>query len=280
METTNQDLFKGILLLSDIDGTLVNANKDIPLRNINAIRRFIKRGGRFSLATGRCIQSARPFIESSGANCPAVVMNGAVIYDYQKECTAKQQLLPDRYRELLRKVHERFPSIGAQVYSGPDLIVVISNEVVEEQITFEHLTRKETGLDKLPEKANKILFGGTNEQLNAVRVYLDECNMKGMYGIFSDPCYYEILPSHTNKGTGAKMVAAYCGIDPQHVIAVGDYYNDEDMLKAVAYPIVAGNAPDEIKKYARFVTCGCEQGVVADAIEHLEKVLIQKGRLQ
>lgn len=277
METAKQDIFKDILLLSDIDGTLVNAEKEIPRRNRDAIRRFIERGGRFSLATGRCIPSARPFVEASGANCPAVVMNGAVIYDYQKGRVVKQRLLPGGYRELLRKVHERFPGIGSEVYAGTELLVVVPNEVVESQIALEHLTGRKTGLDSLPEQANKLLFGGTHEQLTAMQAYLAGMAADGMYGMFSDPCYYEVLPSHTNKGTGAEIIAGFCGTDAHNVAAVGDYYNDEDMLKAVAYPIVAGNAPDEVKKYARFVTCDCERGAVADAIAHLENVLTKKG---
>ena len=67
-----------LLLVSDIDGTLMNFPAPIPPRNIEALRRFTAAGGRFSVATGRSIASARPYVEQLPVNAPCILydLNG------------------------------------------------------------------------------------------------------------------------------------------------------------------------------------------------------------
>lgn len=274
-----QNLFEGILLLSDIDGTLLNSKKDIPQRNINAICRFIQGGGHFSLATGRCAQSAKKYAEASGSNFPSVVLNGAAVFDFANNTIVVQQLLPIGYKKIIQQLHTEFPELGIQVYVGSDIYVLASNSIIENQMAIEHLDYVTTAFDDLPDKSNKILLGGTNAQLCSMYSFLENMPLDGMEGMFSETCYYEILPPKTNKGTGAQAIAEHYGIKEENIVAVGDYYNDIDMLKSVAHPIAAGNAPDEVKKLARFVTNDCEYGVVADTIDYIENVLIQKGHL-
>ncbi len=273
-------LFDGILLLSDLDGTLLNRKKTIPERNLEAIRRFTARGGRFTIATGRCPRSAERIAEAAGVNSPVVTLNGAVVYDFQADRAASQVVLPSSYPEIVRRVHAAFPHIGVQVYIGSWIYVANTDPIVERLFRLEHTERyrRAVSMDALPAEANKVLFGGQNEELQKVRAFLEGA-LHGMYGMFTEDVYYELLPNHTNKGTGVRSVVEVCGVDPANVAAVGDYYNDVDILKTVAYPIVAGNAPDDVKMFARFITGDCDDGVVADAIEHLEQRLTAYGRL-
>ena len=274
-------LFEGILLLSDLDGTLLNRKKQIVERNLEAIRRFQEKGGLFSIATGRCSCSAQTIASVTGVNCPGVTLNGAVVYDFNQGRPARQSYLPEWYREIAWDVHEHFPSIGVQTYVGSDVQVVQSNDVM---VRLHEIERTESccedvPFDRLPAQVNKVLFGGAHEELHKVRRFL-EGRLDGMYGMFTEETYYELLPARANKGMGLKMVAEVCGIAPSCVAAVGDYYNDVDMLKAAAYPMAAGNAPEDVKILARFIAGDCEDGVVADAIEHLEQRLTERGRLQ
>ena len=272
--------FEGILLLSDLDGTLLDRKKEIPARNLRAIRRFQEMGGLFSIATGRCPRSAELVARSAGVNCPAVTLNGVVVYDFAADRPASQSCLPERYREILRDVHAHFPSAGLQVYVGSDIYIVHSNEIVERLFHIEHIEkcRQEASFDAIPPQVNKVLIGEENRELQMIRRYL-EGRLDGMYGMFTEEQYYELLPARANKGQGVRRVAELCGINPACVAVVGDYYNDIDMLQTAAYPMVAGNAPDDVKIFARYIAGDCDGGVVADAIEHMERRLLQRGKL-
>lgn len=273
-------LFEGVLLLTDLDGTLLDRQKHIPPRSKEAIRRFKEKGGLFSIASGRCPHSVMIVAREVEPNCPGVTMNGAVVYDFTADRLAGQTCLPEWYQRVLREVHAQFPAVGIQAYVGSDIYVVQSNEVVERLFAIEHTEqcRRETTFDTLPIRANKVLIGAPHEELQKVRRFL-EGRLEGMYGMFTEEQYYELLPAHTNKGAGVRQVAEICGIDPSCVAVVGDYYNDVEMLKSAAYPMVAGNAPDDVKMLARFIAGDCDDGVVADVIEHLEQRLTDRGRL-
>ncbi len=273
-------LFDGILLLSDLDGTLLDSRKNIPARSREAIRRFKEQGGLFSIATGRCPCSAEIVARQAEVNCPGVTLNGAVVYDFRAGRPAGQTCLPEWYQAVLRDVHAAFPAVGLQVYVGSDIYIVHSNDVVERLFHIEHTEkcRKEASFGGLPPRVNKALIGGRHEELQRVRRFL-EGRLEGMYGMFTEEQYYELLPAHTNKGTGVRQVAEVCGVSPSCIAVVGDYYNDVEMLKSAAYPMVAGNAPDDVKIFARFIAGDCDGGVVADVIEHMERRLRERGRL-
>ena len=74
-------IFKNYLLVSDVDGTLLE-NGVIPQRNIEAIDYFIKESGKFSICSGRSIEAVRPIHKHSHSNAPCVVFNGANVFDY------------------------------------------------------------------------------------------------------------------------------------------------------------------------------------------------------
>ena len=81
---------------------------------------------------------------------------------------------------------------------------------------------------------------------------------------------FEILARNTHKGTAVKKLAELIGIDENHVGAIGDYFNDYDMLKTVAVPACCGQAPKELKEISQFVSCHCNKGAVADFLEYIE----------
>lgn len=65
------------------------------------------------------------------------------------------------------------------------------------------------------------------------------------------------------------VLADMLGIDRNHVAAIGDYYNDWDMLKTVGLPACAGQAPKAIHEICQFEACHCNKGCVADLLEYI-----------
>lgn len=266
-----QDIFKGYLLVSDIDGTLVDRHKQIPPRNREAIARFMAQGGVFSIATGRCDRSAQRIIDQVHPNGAAVTLNGAALYDSQKKQVIHDECLPDNYPQLVQKVFSRLPEIGIQLFCGSSITSVRESGITRRLLRIEGLQDHPGRVDDLPARVNKILFGAPAEQLTVFPDFFAEAELTGMYGMFTEDCYFEILPAGVTKGSGVRTLAQLQGIPLEHTAAVGDYYNDVEMLKAAGIPILSGNAPADIHAYAEYMACDCDEGVVADAIAYLER---------
>ena len=280
------NIFQGVLLLSDIDGTLYNRQKEIPPRNIDAIRRFMELGGLFAIASGRNPKSVLPAAVAADVNCPCITLNGAMVYDFEKNEPVVQCTLPPTYINLIARLRTDFPTLGIQTYVGGCIHNAFSNDVVENLLRIEHqqLCEPEHSIScadtQLPtEPLNKILLGGSPELLKQVREAVENRYgdiMTGMKPLMTEVMYYEILPQDADKGTGAIALAKHCGIPASRIAAVGDYYNDIEMLAAANLSMVASNAPEEIRVTVDFVCGDCDDGAVADAIDHME-ALIRAG---
>ena len=84
---------KDILLITDMDGTLLGRDFKIPQRNIEAVHRFMDQGGNFAIATGRSKMSGAQYFRQTNPNAPCVLLNGAVLYDFRKKETFDEALL-------------------------------------------------------------------------------------------------------------------------------------------------------------------------------------------
>ena len=72
-----------LLVISDLDNTLLTAKEGIPEYNIQMIKQFQQLGGRFTVATGRSVESVRRYLGQIKFNAPAITYNGGIIYDYE-----------------------------------------------------------------------------------------------------------------------------------------------------------------------------------------------------
>jgi len=84
-----------------------------------------------------------------------------------------------------------------------------------------------------------------------------------------DLCIMDVLNRDCSKGHAVKRWAEYRGLQPAEVMAIGDNYNDVEMLEFAGLPVVMGNAADELKQNGWHVTLGNDQSGVAAALENL-----------
>ena len=88
-----EDITK-VILLSDMDGTLLDSKKNITDADRLAIRRFTELGGHFTIATGRTVQSFEQYLDILGLKEPVIMYNGAAIHDYSSGKTLFTHPLP------------------------------------------------------------------------------------------------------------------------------------------------------------------------------------------
>ena len=109
--------FSEWLVASDIDGTLNNKFRKLPQRNYDAIKEFVvNKNGHFTLASGRNVATMRgPFMRLPITSTPAVILNGAGVYDYEHEKMLWfQEINPAGY-EIVSAVMKKFPSVEVEI---------------------------------------------------------------------------------------------------------------------------------------------------------------------
>ena len=164
-----QGKFSDYLLVSDMDATLLDDNHTISEENRQAIDYFIKNGGRFTVATGRMVEAVRAYMPNLHINAPAVLHNGAKIYDYEKDCAVFERFIEENRKQAIKRVYDDFPQIGLEVYS--DEIVYVYRECEE---TKRFLTRSYEVVYSLPDEIwqrpwIKVLLIGERELLDKSR---------------------------------------------------------------------------------------------------------------
>lgn len=264
-------IFNGCLLVSDIDGTLIHEGV-IPARNIEKIKDFIKQGGRFTVASGRSFDACREYYEKSGCNCPAISFNGAVVYDYDNQKIIHKTQLPKSDTGYIEQILEKFPSIGIEVHSVDKIFVLNRTEIIDWHLKYEGLTGKDANFtDIINYEWTKVLFACYDRQkLLDFYDYAKDLPFKGSYLLETAPIFFELTSKAANKGNAMLKLAEHLKIKPDKIFAIGDYYNDVEMLKAAGVSALAKDAPDDIKIFADYIACSCTQGAVADFIEYLE----------
>lgn len=261
------------LIVSDIDGTLNNKARKLPERNRKAIERFVANGGHFTLASGRNPQSMeRHFKNLPIAGTPAVVINGAGVYDFEKQEMIHFSAMNDEAMHLAVKAAKKFWMVDVIVVAKDIIYITGLGAFGKWFVVVDNLKHKHIyDIAKVPkENWGKVIFSGDPVSISRVKKFFERTNSSELTLMSSSVCSFEILAKNTHKGTAVLKLAETLGIDKEHTGAIGDYFNDYDMLKTVGVPACCGQAPDELKEISEFVACHCNNGAVADFIEYIE----------
>lgn len=266
--------FENWLVVSDVDGTLKNKFRVLPKRNYEAIKKFTSLGGNFTLASGRMISSLKRNYDRVPANRPAVVINGAGIYDYQAEKMLWRRTIGPKGREFVREISELFNTHGHSVDVGiffDDYVYIIKNGLLSRgQMHFDKSHFQVTSIDDVPEEGwMKVIFWSNPITINELQKYINKNENPDANFMASSLWSLEMLQKDTHKGVGIMWLADKLGIERSHVAAIGDYYNDYDMLKTVGLPACASQAPKPIHELCKYEACHCNRGCVGDLLEYI-----------
>ncbi|NLX94110.1 MAG: HAD-IIB family hydrolase [Clostridiales bacterium] len=267
--------FSRWLVVSDIDGTLNDKFRRLPDRNLKAIERFVvELGGHFTLASGRSVLSLKKhFHRLPISNTPAIVLNGAGIYDYSLEKMIHFNAINESGQEIVRKVHAKFPFLEIQICTIDHIYMVNARVFGPAIVGADKLPNKRCKkLEEVPTSAwGKVIFLGLPPIIKRVIAYAQSLNDGEVHFMSSSVVTYEMLAKDTHKGTAVKKLAEILNIEYEHTAAIGDFFNDYDMLRSVFLPAACKQAPKEIHAIVKFHACHCNQGAVADFLEYIER---------
>ena len=265
--------FEGILLCSDLDGTLLCDNKHISKENREAIEYFKSEGGLFTFITGRPPMIAKNIYEMVKPNAPIGTFNGGGIYDFESSKFLWSIELPKEAIELVKYAVSQLPDMGVQFNTRDRIIFTHENPATVWFREVTDITKDACDIDDINEATIKIVFCHKDpSSIERLTKVLNEHPKSKMFDfIRSEESLYELLPKGISKGNLLIKLAEILGIDPKKTVAVGDYNNDISMIKAAGIGYAVANAVTEAKAVADRITVSNLDHAIARIIEDLDK---------
>ena len=270
--------FKNCLLASDVDGTIMDQGYINP-RNFEKIDEFVSDGGTFCISTGRCPAAMRHIVSQFENLQNVIFYNGGMIYDYVNKKTLVNKIINDCDKSFFMELATKFPEIGIEVYSGDEVYMIRESDACRVHFEYERVPFKYATFDEVIDMPwNKIMtfYEGEYDE-TALLKDIDNCKSEtccfAKAGAFIDGVYYrgvELLPKGTDKGQGLLELARILGFTKENTFAIGDYYNDFEMLSVAGISSCPDESPSDIKDIVDFVAGACRDGAVADFIEYLQ----------
>ena len=252
--------FDGIVILSDLDGTLLNQKKLHP-RQLAAVDYFVENGGLFCPATGR----AENFLLGNYPDLPlksyCIVKNGTAIYDAVTQSLIWSCPLQPAVLERAAEIFRRFEHVTRVNFH-------LQNDMFGVRRDEPGAVEKILSLQDTVFKAVFAVDDGSAAEIAAC--YRDHTDFQYTY---SADFLMEILPLGAGKGVCAQKIRALLGERARCLIGIGDYANDISLLQAVDIGVAVESDCKELRDYARWIAPPIAEHPVAWLIDKIEKEL-------
>jgi 5-amino-6-(5-phospho-D-ribitylamino)uracil phosphatase len=267
------------LIAMDIDGTLLDSRHELPDVNRDAIVEAHARGVEVVLVTGRRFDFARPIAERIPCEVALILNNGALIKSPSGD-THLRQLLPRAIaREILSATHE-FRCGTAVVFDRPR-----ENQVIFERIDWAdsissgYYERNREFISEcvplencLTDDPIQVMFVGSVARMRAALALVRAMDCSAPFSLahteypHRDMSILDVIAGGASKGAALAEWARRRGIARSEIMAIGDNWNDREMLEFAGLPIVMANSVAELKSLGWPVTLSNDDGGVAAAI--------------
>ena len=276
------------LIALDMDGTVLNSQKEISPRTADAIHKAFEQGYEVLFSTGRNVSEVRDQLAQFPEMRYLICCSGAVVKDLR---TGKNLSTATVDFDIANRVSDAVKNMEVNVtfFIGDDLFLskkVRGNMEYYNCQCFHNLYEScavwvddpYAVMRANPKDILKInlFFHDHNEYLHVGEI-LNELSINHASGI---PDNYEVSPANVSKGTGLKVLCDHLGISVEQAIACGDEGNDRDIILTAGLGVAMGNANDAIKEIADVVVADCDHDGVAEAIEKYLGKPVLEGKKQ
>jgi len=268
------------LIAIDIDGTLLNSHVQISQGNLTALRRAHEAGVEIILVTGRRHAFALPVAEALGFPLWLISSNGAVTKSLSGELFHRDILSAATVRKLLDWMDEyranavvtfdRDDQGALAIERADELNASISRWMEKNAAFISRYVPLETCLVTDPIQA---MFCGSLARMRGAQERLSASGMEHEISVLRteyekrDLTIIDVLNYGCSKGHAVERWANRRGIKPEQVVAIGDNYNDVEMLEFAGLPVIMGNACEELLRAGYNRTVSNDEDGVARAIE-------------
>ncbi len=273
------------IVFSDVDGTLLNKNRELSSNTIQQIRRLTDKNIHFVMVSARMPAGMQHLYREIPLNGPAICYNGALILKEIEKGATNDNILQSIgidyevaskiYMDCLKN------NLHFSIYS---LTNWYANKNDEWRLREENNTRVqaticnnplstliEMGKKQLP--VHKVMVMGESILIDALFNKISAYFSHKVNAYRSKDTYIEVTPASVNKATGCLTLLNYLNLSPAQAIAFGDNHNDTEMLKMVGLGVAMSNAPNELKAIAKIIApLNIEDGVA----KIIEQVILPK----
>ncbi len=241
------------LIATDIDGTILIPEGEFTEGVKKCVRDLCDKGVKIVLVTGRMHSSAKLVAQELDLATPLVSYQGGLVKEgenvlYERYLTTEQA---ERIIDWAKseKVH-------INLYNDDILYSEKDDYEIQRYCSIQHVGREIKPFSEIKkDKVNKVLaidYSNT-ERISRYEKELPKI-FPELYIIKSTPCFLEFSNKEASKYCAVKHLQKYWGISDDETLCIGDQNNDIELLKAGGIKVAMGNATDELKKYADFIT--------------------------
>jgi len=256
------------LIAVDLDDTLLSNDLRLTGRVREAIAAVRAAGIYFTVSTGRMYRSSVPFARELGIDIPLITYHGALVKNSLSGEVWLYRPLPLAYaREIIARVHR----LGYHLNGYLDERLLIERDTPEGR-RYEKISGVEAEIvgdflqffDRDPVKVLAVAEEPLLDRLSAELTPLYEGKV---HIVKSKPHFLEFSHPFATKGTALEFLARRLGVPREAIMAVGDSFNDIDMLEYAGLGVAVANGREEVKKKADFVTKASYGDGVVEALE-------------
>lgn len=257
------------LLALDLDDTLLGESFAISPANREAIQEAARRGVKVTLATGRMYRSTLPYAGELGLDVPLITYHGALVKTSRTGEEIFHCPVPlDLAQEITSYVEEK--GYHLNLYVNDNLYVQEDNPMTRLYVDIAKVVFNPVGslvafLQEEPTKMTLII--DQEETLRELWSLFHQKYSGQLSVVQSRPFFLEITHARATKGQALKSLASSLGIAREDIIAMGDSYNDLDMIEFAGLGVAVENARPEVKKAADYVAPSNQEDGVARVIE-------------
>jgi Cof subfamily protein (haloacid dehalogenase superfamily) len=267
------------LIALDIDGTLLDSASEVPEANRRAIEAAVERGIEVALVTGRRFDFALPIARQIPCPLTMIVNNGALVKS-KDGITHLKHLLPHQTARAVLQLFPEHRAGAAVVFDRPR-----AKQVIYEQIDWEDPRRKLYYArnrefiaqicpleDCLTEDPIQVMYSGSVTEMHSVSAALRsapkalEFSLAMTFYDHRDFAMVDVIRLNCSKGATLAEWTAQRGLDREEIMAIGDNFNDREMLEFAGLPVVMANSVPELKNLGWRQTLSNDEGGVAAAI--------------
>lgn len=263
------------LLALDLDGTIVNEQLHISDRVKACLEDLDKRGVKVVIATGRMFLSTIAFANQLGLRNPVISYQGAVIRDL-----STPQDTPAAYPVLYRQTIDQ--AVAKQVLAFVAENNLHANLYVEDTLyttqynPYSAYYQSIAGVTPQPVDSLEAALAAPPYKIMIIDQQAPEivrtlmAQFPGQLSVcLSRPDFCEVVHADVSKWQAISWLMDRWNIPQSAVMAVGDHENDMSMIAGAGIGVAMGNAPDNVKALARFVTGTVDEDGVVQAVEHV-----------
>jgi len=261
------------LICLDIDGTLLDDRKNVPVPVKESLQRASGRGVQVALISGRMPAGVEAVERELGIPCIKACSAGTYIL-VGDQCISSKYLMPRVMLEIYREYAVK-NQIPLWIFQERNWFVTDTDQYVEREIEIIRYKPEVVDAEQLSiqwEKKglgpNKLLFAADADMIQKIRRDMEEQNLLDVDFACSAENFLEISPKGATKGRALMTICENLDISLENTIAFGDQELDISMIETAGVGIAMGNAIEELKERADFVTKTNNDAGIAYALDY------------